>query len=79
VFSYFFLILDFALLTCYFAGVFWWALVAAVAELLFLREIVFHIFMIGFLLLFLMQYKFPVDPNSPGLFFLDTDILVICN
>jgi hypothetical protein len=79
VFSFFFLILDFGLLTCYFAGGFWWALVAAVAEFLFLGEFFFHIFMIGLLLLFLMQYKFPAGLYSPGLFFLDIDILVICN
>jgi hypothetical protein len=38
VFSFFFLILDFGLLTCYFAGAFWWALVAAVAGFLFFFE-----------------------------------------
>jgi hypothetical protein len=46
VFSFFFLILDFGLLTCYFAGAFWWALVAAVAEFLFLGVISFFIFLL---------------------------------
>jgi hypothetical protein len=37
-FSY---ILVFYLLTCYFAGVFWWALVAAVTENGFIGELFF--------------------------------------
>jgi hypothetical protein len=41
VFSFFFLIVVFDLLTCYFSGVVWWALVAAVAEYRYFGELFF--------------------------------------
>jgi hypothetical protein len=40
-FSVFFLIVVFDLLTCYFSGVVWWALVAAVAEYRYFGELFF--------------------------------------